>query len=180
MKVMAESPTYQGIVEAVGELVKNKIFPSYFDGPMKTAFSKINFAKDARALETGKNSDIGKLALSNREAYKTFIDRYVLPASKSISLGDQKKYISGTKKYTTTNIIYSLGKYVVETNTKGAFSLSPLVKLVFQDLNVVKMDLKTSGLVSFKVSNISKSDGKYQLRSKHRWDVVKDKLGLQL
>jgi hypothetical protein len=176
----ATAPMYEGIARGVGILVKNKIYPAGFTSDMKKMFDEIDFEKDAPLFEKNKTAGISKLNLSKKQFYKAYIDYNVLPKSRTIGENDKKNYVSGKKDYTVTNLIYSLGKFIVEANNDDKFDLSPLVKLVFQDLNVLKLGIDKSGIPSHKIITVSKSKDKYYLRSKHRWDVVKDKIGLQL
>lgn len=176
----ANAPMFEGIVKAAGILVKNGVYPKTFNSEMKSFFNKINFDNDSRIFDSNKTTGISKLRISEKEVYKAFVDYYILPKSRTISESEQQKYRSGIKDYTSTNIVYSLGKFIVEANTSDQFDLSPLVKLVFPDLNVVKISISREGIPSHSISSVSQSKDKYYLRSKHRWDVVKDKIGLQL
>jgi hypothetical protein len=107
------------------------------------------------------------------------MDEYVLPR---LRLSDKEKtdYIKGKKEYTATNIVYGLGMLLVDANKADKFDVSPLIQTTFQDLNVLKMGLDTTGKPTFALKNMGKSHDRYYFRSTHRSDVVKDKLGVQL
>ena len=65
-------------------------------------------------------------------------------------------------------------------NKDGVFDCSPFLRVLFNDLNVIKLDL-ISGVPSWKIKKLEDyTEAKFMFRSKYRWDVVKDKLGIAL
>ncbi|HEY4800549.1 MAG TPA: hypothetical protein VII99_15835, partial [Bacteroidia bacterium] len=177
--LLATKPIYAGMAVSVGLLVSANRFPSTITPAAKMALKKTNLRQDSVSIEGSKMGKLSKTRLSNVNAYKEFMDTFVLPRLK-IPETEKKQYASGKKDYTMTNVAYGLGLFLVQVNKENKFDLSPLIHTIFQDLNVVKMGINNMGVPHFTLKNIHEADDKYYFRSKHRWDVVKDKLGVQL
>lgn len=177
--LFTKEPTLQGIIKAVGLLVDKNKMPSKLPKTLLTALKKINFDGDASIIERNKTNTLDKVKLSNNAAHIKFMNEYILPRLRSVPDADKKKYEIGNKHYTGTNLAYGYGLLIVDANSDGVFDISPLVKKCFQDLNIVKMGLG-AGIPNFTLKLVSESEDKYYLRSKHRFDVIKDKLGVQL
>jgi hypothetical protein len=172
-------PTLSGILIAAGALTSKNKLPSKLSASTKSALSKINFDSDGPKVQNKSQMPLSKIGLSNMSAHVKFMNDYILPRLRTISEADKNKYLSGKKEYLGVNLAYGYGLLIVDANKEDVFDISLLVKKCFQDLNVVKMGLK-NGIPSFKLSNISKSEDKYYMRSKHRFTTIKDKLGVQL
>jgi hypothetical protein len=179
MTKLAKMGMYAGIATSVGIIVKANMLPPGLPKNVAAAVKKINFAMDANTLESSKLTTLSKMRLSSPASYKTFIDDYILPR---LQLTDKEKndYRKGHKEYTATNIVYGLGLLLVDANKADRFDVTPLIQTTFQDLNVLKMKIESSGRPTFELKNVSKSHDHYYFRSKHRWTKVKDKLGVQL
>lgn len=174
---LANDPTFQGTVKSVGLLTSNNIFPRTMqsDTALKTAFKKIRWDADAAVIERSKTKKLTdkSMNLSGRESYIKFVHEYVVPRM-------QKKPAKGYV-YDVTNLIYGfIAMYLADCSKEGRFNITPIIKQLFTDLNILKMaiDIKT-GLPNFHLIPRGQVEG-VTLRSKARWDVIKDKLGVQL
>jgi len=139
----------------------------------------VDWDKIALVMQQRRTESINKMNIKNSGKIQYFMSNYVLPRTKL----DQKiktAYVSGKKDYTGNNVAYGLGMLIVDANKEGTLDCSPFLRTLFNDLNIVKMTL-TSSVPSFRVVNMEKyDDAKFLFRSKYRWDVIKDKLGIQL
>lgn len=172
---LSEMGIFAGLATAVGILAEHNKLP---DTIPKAAIKKIDFEKDAAVLEANKSTQIDKMKLSSPVAYRALMDDYVLPRLKSVN---PESYRSGKEKYIGTNVAYGLGMIIADANKTGKLDMTKLVSSLFTDLNVIKLSVGSNGIPRWELKNVSTSKGgKYSFRSKHRWTVVKDKLGVQL
>lgn len=180
MEILATKDIFSGLLLSVGMLAKNNMLPSSMTSAQISNLKKINYTRDASILAGNKIGKLSKLGLSTPPAYKHLMDTYVLPRLK-IYDNDKKKYLAVKTEYTATNIVYGMGMIIVDANKDGKFDISDLIRKTFQDLNVLKIGINaTTGIPTYELKNISQTTDTYMFRSKYRWDVVKDKLGLQL
>lgn len=170
---LATQPTFAGTVKAVGLLAKKNIFPATMnnDAALKDEFKKINWNADAMIIETNKKVKLSKLSLSGKDAYTKFLSTHVVPRMKS-------SHTPAT--FTATNLIYGfIAMYLADVSKDGAFDLTPTIQKLFPDLNIVKMGISSAGIPGFHLIPRGRVE-EVTLRSKARWDVIKDKLGVQL
>lgn len=171
---LATMPIYSGLISAAGVLVKSNMLPQMSPAASK-ALKKINFDRDAVTFDTNKATTIAKSSgISDKAAYVAFMDEYVMPRVKG------NRPASGN--YTMTQIAYGMAMLLVDASKSRAVDLTPLIKLTFQDLNIVKMGLTGGGVPQFAVKNVTKTSETYELRSKYYFTqgILKDKLGVQL
>lgn len=174
---LANDPTFEGTVKSVGLLAKNDIFPRTMqsDAALKTAFKKIRWETDASTIERNKSKKLidKSMPLSGRDAYVKFVHEHVVPRM-------IKKPAKGYA-YDVTNLIYGfIAMYLADCSKEGRFNITPIIKQLFTDLNILKMGIDTkTGLPNFHLIARGQVEGG-TLRSKARWDVIKDKLGVQL
>lgn len=170
---LATQPTFEGTMHAVGLLVNKNIFPATMknDTSLKTAFKKISWASDALIIESNKKLKLSNLPLTGKIAYTQFLSNHVVPRMKS-------SHTPST--FTSTNLIYGfIAMYLADVSKEGAFDLTPTIQRLFPDLNIVKMNISKKGTPSFHLIPKGKVE-EVTLRSKARWGVIKDKLGVQL
>lgn len=180
MEILATKDIVGGLALSVGMLLASGMLPTGMTTAQVNDLKKINFTRDASILAGNKSGNMSKISLSSPASYKHLMDTYVLPRLK-IPDSDKKKYLTHKMDYTATNIAYGMGMIIVDANKDGRFDVSDMVRKTFQDLNVLKIGLNpTTGVPTFELKNVSKAIDKYTFRSKYRWHVVKDKLGLQL
>ena len=173
--LLANAPTFQGTVEAVGLLVKARIYPATMasDKTLQAEFGKIAWERDAVLIEKAKNTPIRKLGVSRPLAYESFLTRHVVPR--------MRNKVPSVEKFTATNLVYGLlAMYVADTSKEGRFNVTPLISKLFPDLNIVKMGIGSNGVPVFHLTNRGESTDAVTLRSKARWEKIKDKLGVQL
>lgn len=171
---LAKMPIYAGLISATGVLVKNNMLPQMSPAASR-ALKKIRFEQDAMAFETNKASTIAKSSgISDKASYVTFMDEYIMPRVKGT------RPASGN--YTMTQLAYGMAMLLVDASKSRAIDLTPLIQLTFQDLNIVKMGVTSTGVPSFAVKNVTKTNETYELRSKYYFSqgILKDKLGVQL
>jgi hypothetical protein len=188
IQTLATMPINSGLAIATSLLVKNNALPSTVPRAAVMALHRMNLTQDAATLQSNKLGKLNQASLSNKDAYKVFMDSYALLRTK---LADtiKKKYLNtdvGGKpkpsdlQYDMTNISYALGMLVADASIENKFDVTPLIHITFQDLNVVKTGINRDGIPSFDIHNVTKTKTVYKLRTKYRWDLLKDKLGVQL
>ena len=170
---LATQPTFAGTIKAVGLLAQKNIFPATMqsDASLKTQFKKINWGADALIIEANKKAKLSSLSLSGKISYTQFLSKHVVPRMKSAHT---------PATFTATNLIYGfIAMYLADVSKEGAFDLTPTIQNLFPDLNIVKMSISTKGTPAFHLIPRGQVE-EVTLRSKARWDVIKDKLGVQL
>jgi hypothetical protein len=179
MVTLGEASIVDGLVKVVGLMVKAKKFPKAMDRKMISALSSIDWEGSASVMQQNKTQPISKMKIKNSSNIDYFMSNYVLPRTK-LDNKIKNAYTTGKKEYTGNNVAYGLGMLIVDANKEGTLDCSPFLRTLFEDLNLIKMNL-TSAVPSFKVVNLTDyTDAKFLFRSKYRWDVIKDKLGIQL
>jgi hypothetical protein len=171
---LAAQPTFKGTVQAVGLMASKNIFPATMmnDKALQKAFKVINWSGDAEIIERNKNTKIMSTNLSGKNAYLNFLSNHVVPRMKTEA--------GKAADFTCTNLIYGfIAMYLASISKEGAFDLTPTIRKLFPDLNIVKMGVDRKGVPTFRL--IAKGNvEEVALRSKARWSVIKDKLGVQL
>lgn len=165
---------FEGVVRAFGDLVNDGHFPEF-----KEIFKKTKFDADSIIIEKNKNKKITEINLSDSIAYANFLNEFIIESTK-ISELEKEKFRTGKTSYTTTNIVYGMIKVI----SSKKFDFDFIMKQCFQDLNIVKMDLK-NGVPIFKMQSVIEAENtvtpnNYVFRSKAAFDRVRDKLGIQL
>lgn len=175
---------FEGVIVAFGDLIsgnanKAKGF-EISQSELRTMFSGVDFLADARKIEANKDKPIGNLNLSKPAAYTEFLNRFIIDSTK-VPESEKKKLKEGKAHYTTTNVVYGFIKFISSSD----FNFEEIMSQCFQDLNIVKMGLDSSGVPVFKMQatveaeDTVKSDV-YTFRSKAAFDRVRDKVGIQL
>ena len=118
------------------------------------------------------------LKLSDRTAYNKFMNKFIIDATKQ---DDKEKYKSGKKEYTPENLVYAFIKYLAMVD----YDLQPMLRELFPDLNIIKVDIDNKGVPNFKMVTIIEAKDtilqeSFDLRSKAAFNRVNDKLGIQL
>ena len=171
---LAAQPTFKGTVQAVGLMASKDIFPATMksDRALRDAFKSVNWTADAEVIERSKNTKIMTTNLSGKNAYINFLSNHVVPRMKTEA--------GKAADFTCTNLIYGfIAMYLANISKEGAFDLTPTIRKLFPDLNIVKMGVDRRGVPTFRL--IAKGNvEEVTLRSKARWSVIKDKLGVQL
>ena len=170
---LANEPTYKGAVQAVGMLAKQNIFPKTMssDSVLKQQFKNVRWEQDALVIEANKDKPIVSLGLSGQTAYLSFLVNHVVPRMKTAA--------GSPSKFTPTNLVYGfIAMYLADVSKEGAFDLTPTIRKLFTDLNIVKMRID-KGVPAFHVIAKGRVE-EVTLRSKARWTIIKDKLGVQL
>lgn len=179
MVALGEASIVDGLARVVALMVNAKKFPKGMNRVMTTALSSVDWSRHAAVLQQRRTESIYKMGIKNAKDIDYFMTNYVLPRTK-LDPKIKSAYMTGKKEYTGNNVAYGLGMLIVDANKEGTLDCSPFLRTLFNDLNLVKMNL-TSAEPSFRVVNLENySDAKFQFRSKYRWDVIKDKLGIQL
>lgn len=177
--VLGESSIIDGLMKVTALLSKANKFPKNMDNRVILAMKSVDWERYASVMQNRKTSTIDKMNIKGFEKIEYFLSNYVLPRVKF----DQRiknAYISGSKKYTGNNVAYGLGMMIVDANNDGVVDASPFLRTLFNDLNLIKLTI-TSAVPKFSVVNLENyKDAKFKFRSKYRWDVIKDKLGIQL
>ena len=179
MKALGEHSIIEGLFLVAGMIVSAKKFPSKMSKPVRDAMSSVNWADIAVTMQSKRTTTIDKMGVTGTGKIDYFMDNYIVPRTK---MPDPTKtaYTEGRKKYTGYYIAYGLGMFIVDANKDGVFDCSPFLRVLFNDLSVIKLDL-ISGVPSWTVKKLEDyTEAKFMFRSKYRWDVVKDKLGIAL
>lgn len=187
LRTLTNHGMYEGIVLAFGELIKNSSTKSKMNkqilttAEMSEMFKDVNFEADSMKFEKNKLKEITKIKLSKPEAYRNFLNKFILESTQKVSEADKKAFLSGTKAYTSMNVVYGLTKFIASTD----FNFDYVINAAFQDLNIVKMSMDTNGIPAFKMVATVKADdtvkgGNYVFRNKASFSRINDKLGLQL
>lgn len=178
LSVLAEEKTFAGPVIAFGKIleIKGNHFPAISE--IRAIFKNTNFDKDAQIIEKNKEKPLSALSLSDRIAYNTFMNKFIIDATKQ---EDKEKYKSGKKEYTPENLVYAFIKYLAMID----YDLKPMLRELFPDLNIIKVDIDNKGIPSFKMVTIIEAKNtilqeSFDLRSKAAFNRVNDKLGIQL
>ena len=179
MVTLGDTSIVEGLFRVTAIIVNAKKLPKNMDKNIVAAMNAVDWDKIALVMQQRRTESINKMNIKNSGKIQYFMSNYVLPRTKL----DQKiktAYVNGMKDYTGNNVAYGLGMLIVDANKEGTLDCSPFLRTLFNDLNIVKMTL-TSSVPSFRVVNMEKyDDAKFLFRSKYRWDVIKDKLGIQL
>lgn len=179
MVVLGEAPIVEGLSKVVGLMTKHNKLPTTIDKKVKSALMAVDWDGIASKLQLNKAKKLEDTDIKGIGSIDYFLSNYVIPRTK-MSDAIKRGYQTGKKKYTCTNVAYGLGMLIVDSNKDGSFDCSPFLRVLFNDLNVIKLDL-VGGVPSWKVKNLSEyTDVVFKFRSKYRWDVVKDKLGIAL
>ena len=179
MIALGEASIVDGLVKVVDLMVKAKKFPRGMDRKIVSSLSSVDWERHATVMQQRRTESIYKMGIKNAKDIDYFMSNYVLPRTK-LDTKIKNAYMTGKKQYTGNNVAYGLGMLIVDANKEGTLDCSPFLRTLFNDLNLVKMNL-TSAVPSFRVVNLTNySDAKFLFRSKYRWDVIKDKLGIQL
>jgi hypothetical protein len=187
LRTLTNHGMYEGIVLAFGELIKNPLTKSKMDKKILTAkemsemFKGVNFEADSMKFEKNKPKEITEINLSKPEAYRNFLNEFILESTQKVSEADKKAFLSGKKAYTSMNVVYGLTKFIASTD----FDFDYVINAAFQDLNIVKMSMNKDGIPAFKmVATVDAEDtvkgGNYVFRNKASFSRINDKLGLQL
>ena len=187
LRTLTNHGMYEGIVLAFGELLKNSSTKSKMNkqilttAEMNEMFKDVNFETDSMKFEKNKLKEITKIKLSKPEAYRNFLNKFILKSTQKVSEADKKAFLSGTKAYTSMNVVYGLTKFIASTD----FNFDYVINAAFQDLNIVKMSMSKDGVPAFKmVATVDADDtvkgGNYIFRNKASFTRINDKLGLQL
>lgn len=178
LSVLAEEKTFAGPVIAFGKIldIKGEHFPAISE--IRKIFKKTNFEKDSEIIEKNKEKPLSALGLSDRIAYNTFMNKFIIDATKQ---DDKEKYKSGKKEYTPENLVYAFIKYLAMID----YDLKPMLRELFPDLNIIKVDIDNKGVPNFKMVTIIEAKDtvlqeSFDLRSKAAFNRVNDKLGIQL
>lgn len=179
MMTLGEASIVDGLAKVVGLMVEAKKFSKTMDRKIIASLSSVDWEKHATIMQQKRTESIYKMGIKNAKDIDYFMSNYVLPRTK-LDAKVKNSYMSGKKEYTGNNVAYGLGMLIVDANKDGILDCSPFLRTLFNDLNLVKMSLN-SAVPSFRIVNLMNySDAKFLFRSKYRWDVVKDKLGIQL
>lgn len=178
LSVLAEQKTFAGPVIAFGKIldIKGNHFPAISE--IREIFKKTNFEKDSEIIEKNKEKPLSALKLSDRTAYNKFMNKFIIDATKQ---DDKEKYKSGKKEYTPENLVYAFIKYLAMID----YDLQPMLRELFPDLNIIKVDIDNKGVPNFKMVTIIEAKDtilqeSFDLRSKAAFNRVNDKLGIQL
>jgi hypothetical protein len=178
LSVLAEQKTFAGPVVAFGKIldIKGNHFPAISE--IREIFKKTNFEKDSEIIEKNKEKPLSALKLSDRTAYNKFMNKFIIDATKQ---DDKEKYKSGKKEYTPENLVYAFIKYLAMID----YDLQPMLRELFPDLNIIKVDIDNKGVPNFKMVTIIEAKDtilqeSFDLRSKAAFNRVNDKLGIQL
>ena len=178
LSVLAEQKTFAGPVVAFGKIldIKGNHFPAISE--IREIFKKTNFEKDSEIIEKNKEKPLSALNLSDRTAYNKFMNKFIIDATKQ---DDKEKYKSGKKEYTPENLVYAFIKYLAMID----YDLQPMLRELFPDLNIIKVDIDNKGVPNFKMVTIIEAKDtilqeSFDLRSKAAFNRVNDKLGIQL
>jgi len=178
LSVLAEQKTFAGPVVAFGKIldIKGNHFPAI--SKIREIFKKTNFEKDSEIIEKNKEKPLSALKLSDRTAYNKFMNTFIIDATKQ---DDKEKYKSGKKEYTPENLVYAFIKYLAMID----YDLQPMLRELFPDLNIIKVDIDNKGVPNFKMVTIIEAKDtilqeSFDLRSKAAFNRVNDKLGIQL
>jgi len=178
LSVLAEQKTFAGPVVAFGKIldIKGNHFPAISE--IREIFKKTNFEKDSEIIEKNKEKPLSALNLSDRTAYNKFMNKFIIDTTKQ---NDKEKYKSGMKEYTPENLVYAFIKYLAMID----YDLQPMLRELFPDLNIIKVDIDNTGVPNFKMVTIIKAKDtilqeSFDLRSKAAFNRVNDKLGIQL
>lgn len=178
LSVLAEQKTFAGPVIAFGKIldIKGNHFPAISE--IREIFKKTNFEKDSGIIEKNKEKPLSALKLSDRTAYNKFMNKFIIDATKQ---DDKEKYKSGKKEYTPENLVYAFIKYLAMVD----YDLQPMLRELFPDLNIIKVDIDNKGVPNFKMVTIIEAKDtilqeSFDLRSKAAFNRVNDKLGIQL
>jgi hypothetical protein len=174
LSVLAEQKTFAGPVVAFGKIldIKGNHFPAISE--IREIFKKKNF----EIIEKNKEKPLSALKLSDRTAYNKFMNKFIIDATKQ---DDKEKYKSGKKEYTPENLVYAFIKYLAMID----YDLQPMLRELFPDLNIIKVDIDNKGVPNFKMVTIIEAKDtilqeSFDLRSKAAFNRVNDKLGIQL
>lgn len=179
MVALGERSIVEGLFVVAGMIVKGKKFPKSMTAPVRKAMSEVDWGKIAVAFQSKRANTIDKIGAGKIGSIETFMSSYIIPRTRMPD-STKKAYVMGKKKYTGNNVAYGLGMFIVDANKEGEFDCSPFLRLLFNDLNVIKLDL-LNGVPTWKIKNLEEyTEAKFSFRSKYRWDVVKDKLGIAI
>lgn len=180
LSTLAEEKSFAGPTIAFGEILKLKgnHFSSIAD--IRAIFKNTDFEADAELIEKNKEKPLSSLKLSDRNAYNKFMNNFIIDATKQDEK-DKKKYKAGTKEYTPENLVYAFIKYLAMID----YDLKPMLRELFPDLNIIKVDIDNKGIPNFKMVTIIEANDtvpqdSFDLRSKAAFNRVNDKLGIQL
>lgn len=179
MVALGESSIVEGLFIVAGMIVKSKKFPKSMPAPVRKAMGEVDWAKIATVFQNNRTKTIDEMGVAKVGRIEKFMSNYIIHRTR---MPDSTKtaYTAGNKKYTGNNVAYGLGMFIVDANKEGEFDCSPFLRLLFNDLNIIKLDL-VNGVPSWKTRNLKDyTEAKFSFRSKYRWDVVKDKLGIAL
>jgi hypothetical protein len=173
---------YEGVVIAFGDLISENFSAKGFKitpTELRKMFSGVNFKQDSLKIEKNKESKITDLNLSNVAAYSNFLNKFIVDSTQ-ISNVEKQNFQTGKKSYTSTNVVYGMIKFIASSN----FDFDYIMRHAFQDLNIVKMNIK-GGVPTFVMQSTVDAENtvtndNYVFRSKAAFDRVKDKLGIQL
>lgn len=179
MMALGETSIVEGLFLVAGMIVSKNKFPESMPRAIRSAMSDVEWASMAKKVQDNRVKTIDKIGITGYGKIDYFMSNYIVPRTK-MSESVKKSYTSGKKKYTGNNVAYGLGMFIVDANKDGVFDCSPFLRLLFNDLNIIKLDL-LDGVPTWKVKKLEEyEEAKFMFRSKYRWDVIKDKLGIAL
>lgn len=181
MVALGKNPIVVGLCIVAGMIVSSNKFPTSMSPAVKKAMAGVDWSDIALTLQNNRSKTIDKMGIDNFGKIDYFMSNYIVTRTK-MSDPIKKAYITGKKKYTGNNVAYGLGMFIVDANKDpmGMFDCSSFLRVIFNDLNIIKLDL-LDGVPSWKVKNLKDyTEKKFMFRSKYRWDVIKDKLGIAL
>lgn len=175
--MLANEPTFLGTTKAVGALAKLGIFPPGTPREISTAFARwspTDWAADGARLEARKTVPLRQV-IENKQrlaVYQHWLNDCVVSTMRT--------KVAPKTGWTSTNLMYGfIGFYLAKIGGSAKFNLTPMLARLFPDLHIVKMGIG-AGMPHMYVTHVGEKDNTVSLRSKARWDVVKDKIGAQL
>jgi len=179
MMALGEKPIVEGLFHVADMIVNSKKFPSEMKRETRTVMSGVDWKKIASVVQDNRTKTIDKMSITGIGKIDNFMSTYIVPRTR-MSDALKKSYTSGKKKYTGNNVAYGLGMFIVDANKDGVFDCSPFLRMLFNDLSIIKLDL-IEGVPSWRVRKLEEyTEAKFMFRSKYRWDVIKDKLGIAI
>jgi hypothetical protein len=179
MLALGDTSIVEGLCLVAGLIVDHKKFPRTMDSKVKAALSDVDWASIAKTIQDKRTVTIDKMGIKGFGKIDYFMSNYIVDRTKMPD-STKRAYKEGKKKYTGNNVAYGLGMFIVDANKDGIFDCSPFLRMLFNDLSVIKLDL-LKGVPSWTVKKLEDyTEAKFMFRSKYRWDVIKDKLGIAL
>ena len=180
LSTLAEEKSFSGPTIAFGQILKVRgdHFPAI--SKIRAIFKNTDFENDAKIIESNKEKPLSALKLSDRVAYNKFMNEFIIDSTKQ-DQKDKEKYKSGKKEYTPENLVYAFIKYLAMID----YDLKPMLRELFPDLNIIKVEIDNRGVPNFKMVTIIEAQDtvlqeSFDLRSKAAFNRVNDKLGIQL